>query len=170
MTYCPDREVRKLFYDTKNAFASEGKYDNREIILKILKLKDEKAKIMGYKNYAEYSLQTKMATSPEEVIDLIEDVFEKGKSKAISEMQEIQTFFGLTDFYYWDFAYYTRKYKEEKYNFDAKVLKNYFEFEKVLAGLFTIAQKLYGLNFIEIHDAKQVQYDPLVRFYKVEKD
>lgn len=170
MTYCSSSEVRKLFYETKNAFASSGKYDNRAIILEILKLREEKSHLMGYKNYAEYSLQTKMAQSPEQVLDLILDVFTKGKEKAIREKQEIQEFFQLETMGYEDFSYYTRKYKEEKFHFDSKILKNYFEFEKVLAGLFSVAKKLYGLDFVEMQGVDCIKYSKDVRLYEVKKD
>lgn len=170
MTYCSSKDIRKLFYETKNAFASEGKYDNRAIILEILKLKQEKSRLMGYKNYADYSLQTKMAESPEQVKNLILDVFTKGKEKAVKEMAEIKEYFHLEQMDYEDFSYYTRKYKEEKFHFDSKILKNYFEFEKVLGGLFMVANKLYGLEFVEMSGVDQVKYDPSVRFYEVKKD
>ena len=170
MTYCSSGEIRKLFYDTKNAFASFGKYDNREIILHMLQLKEEKSHLMGYKNYAEYSLETKMAKSPEEVTTLILSVFEKGKQKALKELEEIKTFFHKDEIGYPDFAYYTRKYKEEKFKFDVKILKNYFEFEKVLSWMFTVAKKLYDLEFIEIQDVSKVKYTEDIRFYEVRKD
>gem|GEM_PF-1074611 len=81
LSYCSDSEIRKYFYSSKNSIASQGKYDNREFILNILRLRKEKATILDYDNYAEYSFSLKMAESPEKVKILMEEIQEKSFQK-----------------------------------------------------------------------------------------
>lgn len=167
MKYCTDSEVRKHFYTEKHKFASSGKFDNREIVLEILNLRDEKAKILGYKNYAELSLVFKMADTPENVIKLIDEISIKAKDKAISEIEELKKFFKIDIINIWDLTYYSRIYKEKEFNFDERELKKYFEFDKVLKWLFTIVNKLY---WIEMKEVIIDSYSTDIKFYEVYKD
>ncbi|MFA5917579.1 MAG: M3 family metallopeptidase [Candidatus Gracilibacteria bacterium] len=167
MKYCTDSQVRKYFYTSKHQFASSGKYDNREIILEILKLRDKKAKILGYKNYAELSLVFKMADTPDSIISLIDDVTVKAKNKANEEIIQLIKYFKLEKLDHWDMSYYSRIYKEKEFKFDEKELKKYFEFDKVLNGLFEIVNKLYG---VEMREIIIDSYSPLLKFYEVYKD
>nr|MDD3720381.1 M3 family metallopeptidase [Candidatus Gracilibacteria bacterium] len=167
MKYCTESDVRKHFFTEKHKFASSGKFDNRKLVLEILKLRDEKSHILGYKNYAELSLVFKMADTPENVIKLIDEVSIKAKDKAETEIVEFKKYFNLADFNPWDLAYYSRIYKEKEFNFDERELKKYFEFDKVLNGLFTIANKLYG---IEMREVEIDSYSSDIRFYEVYKE
>jgi oligopeptidase A len=108
-----------------------------------LKLREEKSKILGYKNYAELSLEFKMADSPENVIKLIDRVTQKAKNKAIQEVEDLKKYFKLESFNIWDLTYYSRIFKEKEFKYDERELKKYFEFSKVLNGLFEIVNKLY---------------------------
>ncbi len=146
MKYCSSSKVRKDFYIAHSSFASSWKYDNREIILKIIELKNKKAKILWYKNYAELSLEFKMAESPKQVIDLLSDLAQKAKKKAQKEIEEIKVYFNLKELNAWDFTYYSRKLKEEKYKLDDKKLKEYFEFENTKKALFKTVEKLYWIE------------------------
>lgn len=150
MTYCSDRRIREQLLKDRASFASSWKFDNREIILEILKLKLEKAKILGYKNYAEYSLQSKMASSPEEVINLIEWISKKAKAKAKKEVEDIKNYFKLEELEAWDLGYYETKLVKEKYEIDEKEIKKYFKLENVLAYLFDFVSKFYWLVLKEI--------------------
>ncbi len=150
MTYCSDRSVREKLLKDRASFASSWKFDNRWIILEILKLKLEKAKILGYKNYAEYSLQSKMASSPEDVQKLIEWISIKAKKKANSEIDNIKSYFALEDLEAWDLWYYENKLIKEKYEIDEKEIKKYFKLENVLAYLFDFVSKFYWLILKEI--------------------
>ena len=118
-------------YEAKVSFASHGDYDNTDVVLEILSLRDERAHILAYNNYAELSLVKKMAHSPEQVIELFEDIAQKARPKAEQELQEIKDHFDLQDLQAYDLSYYARKLKEEKYALDDKKLKKYFEFEQV---------------------------------------
>lgn len=165
MKYCHDKKIRKDFAVVSYSFASKWKYDNRENILNILKLKKEKSKILGYKNYAELSLNSKMADSPEQIFELIEGISEKAYKKAEVELQELKTYFNLENIDSEDLAYYTRIFKEEKYDIDDKELKKYFEFENTLSYLHNISKEFYWIELTEI----STDYED-IRAYEVHKD
>ena len=170
MKYCSDADVRKLFQQTRTSFASNGKHDNRENVLQILKLKDEKAKILWFKNYAELSLVFKMADSPEQVTDLLWKVSERARVKAKEELIFLQDYFNLEEINEWDLAFYYRKLKEEKYQLDDKQLKKYFEFENVLEGLFMTVEKLFWLRLKQLPQEDIFGTENDVRIYEVFKD
>ena len=150
MKYCSDSSVRKHFFEARQKFATEEERNNKTIILETLKLRDQKAKLLGFWNYAELSLHFKMAESPEQVIDLFSSIAEKARPKAQAELDEIQSYFKLTELNVWDLWYYARKLREEKYSLDDKKLKKYFEFKRVLAWMFEITNKLYGIEMKQV--------------------
>lgn len=164
MTYCSDKSVREKLLKDRASFASSWKFDNREIVLEILKLKLEKAKILWYKNYAEYSLESKMASSPDEVKKLIEWISIKAKDKAISEIENIKNYFKISEFEAWDLWYYENKLIKEKYEIDEKEIKKYFKLENVLAYLFDFVSKFYSLELKEI---KTPVYNDDVKVFEV---
>lgn len=167
MKYCSDRKIRQDFELSWNTTSSKWKFDNRELVLEILKLKDAKAKILGYKNYAELSLNDKMANSPEQVFELLESISEKSVSKAKIELQDLKDYFWLQDLQTYDLAYYSRILREEKYEVDEKIIKQYFEFEDVLSYLHRFIEKFYS---IEIKKIKVETYDSEVRIYEIYKE
>lgn len=164
--YCTHSDIRKHFYTARSQFASSGKFDNRQLILDLLNLRNEKAQLLGYKSWAELSLVFKMADTPEEVIGLTEDVAQRAKWKAEQEIKELRDYSGVQDMQLWDMGYYSRILKEEKYNFDEKKLKKYFEFGKVRDWLFEIAKKLYGVDM----EKQEIAWPfPDIEIYKVYK-
>ncbi|MDQ7008884.1 MAG: M3 family metallopeptidase [Candidatus Gracilibacteria bacterium] len=172
LKYCSNSEIRKHFAESHSSFASNGKYDNRENVLKIINLKDKKAKLLGYKNYADLSLEFKMAESPEQVIDLLSDLSQKAKPKAMAEIEEIKEFFNLSELNSWDMGYYARILKEKKYKLDDKKLKQYFEFENTKKALFETVEKLYGIRMEKVsRDVAMLHlYSDDIEYYKVYKD
>jgi oligopeptidase A len=102
MKYCSDSEVRKHFYEFRNKVATTGEYDNTPIILETLKLRDNKAQLLGFNNYAELSLKFKMAQSPEQIMELFGSISEKAKPKSKAELDEIREYFELEDLNIWD--------------------------------------------------------------------
>lgn len=164
MSYCSDRKLREKLLKDRAGFASSWKFDNRKIILEILELKLKKAKILWYKNYAEYSLESKMASTPEEVKELLEWISIKAKDKANLEIENIKSYFGLSDFEAWDFWYYETKLIKEKYQIDEKELKKYFKYENVLDYLFNFLWKFYSLSLKEI---KVPVYNSDVKVFEV---
>lgn len=167
MKYCSDSNVRRDFYQARQNIASSGEFSNKPIILEILALREKKAEILGFKNYAELSLKFKMAESPEQIIELFSDISGKAKPKAQAELDEICEYFGINDLQNWDVSYYANKLKQEKYDFDSKKLKEYFVFENVLLGMFETIYKLYNLDFKEISTNT---YNEDVTVYEVYKD
>ncbi len=167
MKYCSSSKIRKYFSVEFSKFASSWKYDNRKNIIKILKLKNKTAKILWYKNYAELSLEYKMAKSPKEVLNLLEKLNKKAKKKALKEIEEIKKFFNLKKINSWDMSYYSRILKEKKYKLDDKKLKQFFEFENTKKILFETVEKLY---WIEIRLLKNVEkYDENIEIYEIYK-
>ncbi len=167
MKYCTDEKIRIDFAKANYSFASSWKYDNRENILNILKLKKEKAEILWYKNYAEFSLNSKMAESPKQVFELIEWISEKAKIKAKNEINELKKYFKLDEIKSHDLAFYSRIYKEEEYKIDDKELKKYFEFENTISYLHNFVNEFY---WIKLNEIKLDSYNDDIRIYEVYKD
>ncbi|MCS5489123.1 M3 family metallopeptidase [Algoriphagus limi] len=170
MTYLKNRELRKtlfLAYNTKSCKGDE--LDNQEIIKRILELRYERAKLLGYSSHAQFILEERMAKSPEEVLKFLEDLLEKAKPKAEEEVAELAEFAkkldGIEKLERWDFAYYSELLKKEKYELDDELLRPYFQLEHVIEGVFQTAGKLYGLDFTPNKDIPV--YHPDVTAYEV---
>ncbi|HLW21042.1 MAG TPA: M3 family metallopeptidase [Cyclobacteriaceae bacterium] len=170
MTYADNRALReKLFlaYNTKSCKGDD--LDNQEIIKDILRLKDERAKLLGYQNYADFVLEERMAQSPAKVLSFLEDLLERSKPKAVQEVRELQEFAKqldeLENLEKWDFAYYSEKLKKQRFEVDDELLKPYFQLEKVVQGVFETAGKLYGLHFSP--NMEIPVYHPEVTAYEV---
>ncbi len=167
MSYCSDKGIRKDFDKAHNSFASTWKYDNRPNVLKILKLKKEKADILGHNNFAELSLNTKMAESPQQIFELIEWISTKARLKATEEINTLKSYFKLDKIDPEDLAYYSRIYKEKKYDINEKELKKYFEFENTLYYLQNFISDFFG---IELKETDIISYNKDVKIYEVYKD
>ncbi|GGB71228.1 peptidase M3 [Flavobacterium suaedae] len=173
MTYADNRELRKKL---AIAFGAKGfqknEYDNQEIVLKIVKLRYERAQLLGYDSHAHFVLEERMAESPEKVTDFLNDLLEKAKPAAQKEFNELEQFAeeldGISHLEKWDGAYYTEKLKQKLFNLDDEKLKPYFQLEKVLNGAFTVANKLYGLTFTEVNDIDKYHKD--VTTYEVKNE
>ena len=166
MKYCKSSEIRKDFQDLNSKIATKWKFDNRNNVLKILKLKKEKSKILWYKNYAELSLNYKMANSPKEVFSLLKKVHKKARIKAKKEINNIKSRFNIKELKSYDFSYYSRLLKEEKYQINEKEIKRYFEFENTLNFLHRFIEKFYSITIKKI-DIKS--YNDEIRVYEIYK-
>ncbi|WP_417365194.1 M3 family metallopeptidase [Flavobacterium beibuense] len=170
MTYADNRELRKKM---ALAFGAKGfqnnEFDNQETVLQIVKLRHERANLLGYKSHADFVLEERMAESPEKVRTFLNDLLVKAKPAAQKEFAELTAFAkeldGLDRLEKWDGAYYAEKLKQKLFNLDDEKLKPYFELDKVLNGAFTIAGKLYGISFTEVQDIDKYHKD--VRTYEV---
>lgn len=167
MKYCTSEKIRIDFETIANNTASKWKFDNRKNILELLKLKKEKSNILGYKNYAEMSLNFKMAESPEHVFKLVKWISKKAREKAELELKTLKDYYNLKKIETYDLAFYSTKYKQEKFKFDEKELKNYFDFENVLNYLYKFVESFYG---IEIKQINVDSYEENVRTYEVYKN
>ena len=173
VTYANNRELRKKM---AIAFGAKGfqnnEFDNQEIVLKIAKLRFDRAQVLGYATHAHFVLEERMAESPEKVKTFSNDLLEKAKPAALKEFAQLTAFAkeldGIDHLEKWDGAYYSEKLKQKLFNLDDEILKPYFQLEKVLDGAFTVAQKLYGITFEEIYDVDR--YHEEVKTYTVKDE
>ena len=166
MKYADNRDLRqKLFTDYHSRCAGESAYNNETNVLHIAQLRQARASLLGYPNYATFALEERMAETPEKVIAFLNEQLAKDKPQALKELEELKTFSGLTDFQQWDFAYYAEKLKQERYQIDDSLLKPYLALDKAVEGMFAVAHKLYGLHFTLTDEVEK--YHPEVQTYKV---
>lgn len=166
MKYADNRDLRQqLFTDYHSRCAGESAYNNETNVLHIAQLRQARASLLGYPNYATFALEERMAETPEKVIAFLNEQLAKDKPQAIKELEELKTFSGLTDFQQWDFAYYAEKLKQERYQIDDSLLKPYLALDKAVEGMFAVAHKLYGLHFTLTEEVEK--YHPEVQTYKV---
>jgi len=157
LTYADNRELRKKMAIAFGARSFQNnEFDNQENVLKIAKLRFERANLLGYKTHAHFVLEERMAQSPEKVFSFLNDLLAKAKPAAQKEFAELTAFAkeldGIEQLEKWDGAYYSEKLKQQLFNLDDEKLKPYFQLEKVLEGAFTVAKKLFGLTFTEVFD------------------
>ena len=170
MKYVKDRELRK---ELSIAFGAKGfqdnKFNNEDIVLKIANLRHQRANLLGYKTHADFVLEERMAKTPEKVNDFLEELLEKAKPAAEKEFKELTTFAQELDnidhLEKWDSAYYSEKLKQKLFDVDDEQLKPYFKLENVIDGVFTVANKLYDLQFKEVQDVDK--YHEEVKTYRV---
>ena len=162
ITYGTNREKREEIYKAYCTRAPE----NGKVIEEILKLKDEKVKLLGFNSYAQYSLATKMAKDERDVINFLYELAKKGKEGAVSELEEIREFArkdGIEDLKSFDLSYYSEKLKKEKYDLDEEYYRPYFEKESVLNGFFDFLNSLFNIKFKKVNenawDEKALIYD-----------
>lgn len=163
MTYGTSREKREELYKAYTTRAPQ----NGEIIEKILALKDEKVKILGFKNYASYSLATKMANSEDDIINFLEELGNKAKEKAIKELEEIKQIAkedGIDDFRASDISFYSEKLKKAQYDIDEEYYRPYFEQNSVLNGFFTALNELFDIEF---KSSNAPSWDEKVKVYDI---
>lgn len=170
LTYADNRELRKKMAIAFGARCFQNnEFDNQKIVLKIAKLRFERANLLGYKTHAHFVLEERMAESPEKVLSFSNDLLAKAKPAAQREFAQLSAFAkeldGIEQLEKWDGAYYSEKLKQQLFNLDDEKLKPYFQLEKVLKGAFTIAGKLYGLTFTEVFDIDK--YHEEVTTYEV---
>ena len=158
MLYADNRELREEMYRAYATKASEqgpseGQWDNTDIIKQTLVLKTEMAELLGFDNYAERSLATKMAESSQQVVSFLRDLADKSKPQAVREFEDVKAYakeqFGVNELAAWDVPYYSEKLKQERYTISDEMLRPYFPEEKVITGLFEVVHRLYGLTIIE---------------------
>lgn len=155
MKYADKRELREKMYRAYSSRGNHGnEHDNKEVIRQIVNLRLEKARLLGFRSYAEYVLSERMAGSPEAVDKFLEQLLEASHPHALAEKTEVEAFARRQGFQgelqRWDWAYYSNRLKQEKYALDDELLKPYFQLENVQKGVFGLATKLYGLTFHEV--------------------
>lgn len=173
MTYADNRALRKemAIAAGKKAF-QDNEHNNEANVLNIVKLRHERANLLGYKTHAHFVLEERMAQSPDKVNAFLNELLAKAKPAADKEFAELTAFAKRLDnidqLEKWDGAYYSEKLKQERFSLDDELLKPYFQLENVLDGAFQVANKLYGLIFTEVQDIDKYHQD--VRTFEVTND
>uniref|UniRef100_UPI0030EE4998 M3 family metallopeptidase n=1 Tax=uncultured Winogradskyella sp. TaxID=395353 RepID=UPI0030EE4998 len=170
MTYADNRELREQL---SKAFGRKGfqndDLDNQDIVLKIAKLRFDRAQLLGYKSHAHFVLEERMAQTPEKVTSFLNELLEKAKPAAKTEFKKLEDFAkdldGIDQLQKWDSGYYSEKLKQKLFDLDDEQLKPYFKLENVIDGAFMVANKLFGLQFEEINTIDKYHEDVLT--YKV---
>ncbi|MDT7829614.1 M3 family metallopeptidase [Pricia sp. S334] len=170
MKYAENRELRK---ELSLAFGSKGfhgdELDNQKNVLKIAKLRYERANLLGYKTHADFVLEERMAETPEKVREFLQELLEKAKPAAEREFKQLEEFAneldGIDRLEKWDGSYYSEKLKQKLFDLDDEKLKPYFKLENVIAGVFKVSELLFGLRFEEVFDIDK--YHEEVKTYRV---
>ncbi|MDP3562329.1 MAG: M3 family metallopeptidase [Legionellaceae bacterium] len=162
VTHAEDRALRETLYEAYCTRASDqgpsaGKFDNTQAMNDLLALRFEAARMLDFANYAELSIATKMAESTKQVNDFLQDLVSHAHHQAVSEFKELQAFardhYQLNTIEPWDIAYLSEKKQHASFQISQEMLRPYFPLKKVMEGLFTIVNKLYGMTFVKIEDA-----------------
>ncbi|WOQ13397.1 oligopeptidase A [Aeromonas media] len=174
MMYADNRALRAELYEAFTTRASDqgpnaGKWDNSAIMSELLTLRRELAQLLGFANYAELSLATKMADKPEQVVNFLTDLAAKSLPQGKAELEEIRAFaaeqHGQSELAAWDLAYYAEKLKQHKFSISDEQLRPYFPASKVVKGLFEVVRRVFG---IKVRERLGIDtWHPDVRFYDI---
>ena len=174
LTFADNRALREQLYTAYNTRASDqgpqaGTHDNSARIETILALRHEAANLLGFDSNAHLSLADKMAGTPERVLRFLRDLAAKAKPVARRELDELRKFaaaeLGIADLQPWDVAYASEKLREQRFNFSEEDLKPYFPLPAVMQGLFTVAERVFGVKLVERHGVDA--WHPDVHFFDV---
>ena len=172
LTYAQNRDLREKLY--RGYFMrgdNDNEFDNKEIIKKIVKLRDERAKLMGFNNFAEYQIDINMAKTPQAVYDFLLKIWDPALKMAKQDVKEMQAIInkegGNFKLASWDWWYYNEKLKMQKFSLDENEVKPYLSLDNAKAGIFYVVDKLYGLKFIKRDDLPT--YHPEAEAYEVQE-
>ncbi len=169
LTYAKNRELRHEMFLAHSSKAFSGELDNKPNILEVVKLRFERANLLGYATHADYVLEERMADTPAKVKNFLSELNKKAKPHAQTEIQKLTKLAfeldGIKQLEKWDSSYYSEILKQREIGFDEEVLRPYFSLEKVISGIFQVTQKLYGLNYKELSDLPVYHED--VKVYEV---
>lgn len=166
MQFAKHRASREKLYRAFSSRAFQGEFSNQTVILKILKLRGERAQLLGYKTHADYVLEKRMAEKPETVFAFIDQIKTACFNAALEDVKKVKAFAKMTEpIMPWDFSYWSERLKENLFQLNSEELRPYFSLDKVVAGAFEHARKLYGLTFVE--SKEYPKYHPDVTVYEV---
>jgi len=171
MTYLDDASIRRQVYDAYSVRATEGEHDNRQIIARILELRREKARLLGFDNFADLVLEDRMAHNGARALDFLEDLKIKTEPRFRAENRELFEFrrsiegANAPELAPWDIGYYSEKQRAALYSFDEEILRPYFPLERVVEGLWILVNRLYGIRVTE--EANVPAWDEHVKFYNI---
>lgn len=170
LKYADDAELRKTIYEEAAQIGLKDKWDNSQLIRDVLKLRQEKAELLGKDNFADQVLQRRMAKSGANALAFTEDLFSKAKPAFDQEFDELETFVAERTgqpkdrLEPWDTTYWSEKLRLAKYDFDDEALRPYFPIDSVLNGMFRIAERIFGLR-IQNHEGPENSWHPDVKLY-----
>lgn len=174
MTYADDAALRREVYQAYQTRASDqgphaGQFDNSDAMERILALRHEQSQLLGFANYAERSLARKMARSTDEVMHFLHDLAARSKPQAEREFAELRAFaaqeYAADELEPWDVAYYSEKLRQHRHSISQEEVKPYFPAPRVIAGMFEVVGRLYGVDFHEVGGIET--WHPDVRFYEI---
>ncbi len=173
MTYADDRALREEVYTAYATRASDqgpnaGQHDNGPLMAEILDLRQELAKLLGFANFADLSLATKMADSSEQVLNFLRDLAVRSKPFAQRDLEQLKAFAAeqcVSDLQSWDAGYFAEKLRQARYDLSQEAVRAWFPIDKVLSGLFAIVQQLYGIEIRELTDFDR--WHPDVRLFEI---
>jgi oligopeptidase A len=174
MKYLENRELRQQMYEAYSTRASDqgpnaGRWDNTALIEDILRVRHERANLLGFANYADYSLATKMAASSSRVFSFLYDLVDRSQQAAKDEVYELTEFAqardNIDELKSWDVAFYSEKLRQQKYDISQEELRAYFPADKVMAGMFEVVNKLYGITITERKNVDT--WHPQVKFFEI---
>jgi oligopeptidase A len=174
LTYADDRERRRLIYEAYVTRASEcgpqaGRWDNGLLMARLLELRGEAARLLGFAHYAEYALQTRMARSVAQVMDFLRDLAQRARPQARKELEELRDFararYSRDTLEAWDIPYYSEKLRQARYDISQEDVRPFLPENRVVPGMFEIVRRLYGLEVRQVEDVEV--WHPDVRFYEI---
>lgn len=171
MTYLDDRTVRRQLWKASNSRATSGNLDNTPLILEILRLRREKARLLGYRDFADLVLENRMAHNGGEAQAFVEDLEQKTRhffDREIQQLREAGRELGYEELQPWDIAYVSEKLRKKLYDFDEEALRPYFELDRVVAGMFDIFSRILSIKVIE--EPGVPVWDPAVKYYRVQDE
>lgn len=169
MTYSKKRELRKKIFLASSGKTFNTQYDNQEVLKEILKLRTERAELLGFKTHADYVLEERMAMSPKKVMDFLDELLAKAKPHAQKDVERLKKLAeevdGIKDLQSYDTTYYSEILKKRELDMDDEMLRPYFKLENVVDGIFKVANLLYGIKFKEVFNVPKYHED--VRAFEV---
>lgn len=169
ITYLDDRAIRQQLWDASNQRATSGQFDNRSLITEILRLRREKARLLGYRDFADLVLEERMAKSGADAQAFLDDLYTKTKPHFDRENESLARLgkeLGYDIIYPWDVSYLSERQRRALYDFDEEELRPYFELDRVVAGMFDIFSRILGIKVRE--ELPVPAWDPAVKYYRVE--
>ena len=172
LTYSTERELRKIVWNSYYSRGDNGdQYDNNAIIAEILQLRHERVGLLGYKNYASWRLEDRMAKSPENAIALMESVWPAAIARVDEEVADMLAIGkrqdGIEQVEAWDYRFYAEKVRKDKYNLDSDEVKQYLQLDNLREAMFYVAGRLFNFNFTEITDGSVPVFHEDVRVWEV---
>jgi len=165
MTYLDDEGMRRKVYEAFMHRATELKHDNRPIMRNILELRGEKARLLGYRDFADLVLEDRMAHAGDRARQFLEDLKRKTEVHFQKENTDLLAFSGKSELQLWDIAYYAEKQRAALYDFDEEALRPYLPLESVIQGMFEVVHRLYGISVVEKTGVPV--WDPHVKYYEI---